>query len=235
MSTNNSEHSSQSTALLLAEHQRIAALYQHNAEMGDKYVTTYLTAMSLIIALLVGLSKLGASTAENISIELALMVALSVVGFSIFRRIIARRIHMIEYLRAINRINHYFVVQDPSIQSYLYWGVYDSHPIVHAKGTFLGGLRDIMGVLNSLSIGVCVYLLIHLTAPQAGLWWTVGAALGAALLTLGLLTLYGAWLMKREDKKLHDKILYGDPTPPDPSWLQQIVSKLFGRRSRARK
>lgn len=109
------EISKHSAALLLAEHERIAALYKHNAEMGDKYVTSYLTIMSLTIALLVGISNFKTLNQENITIEIALMVILFVVGVGIFRRLVQRRIRMIEYLRAINRINHYFASKDNEI------------------------------------------------------------------------------------------------------------------------
>ena len=150
------DQSKHSSALLLAEHGRISALYQHNAQMGDKYVTTYLTTMSLTIALLVGISKFGVNNQTNISIDLALLAALLIVGVIIFRRLVERRIRMIEYLRAINRIHHYFALLDKTLAEHLYWSPNDDHPPIHLKGSFLGGLRDIVIILNSLSMGIGV-------------------------------------------------------------------------------
>ncbi len=198
----------QSAALLIAEHERISALYQHSSEMGDKYVTTYLTAMSLIIALLVGIGKFGNSADENISIELAIMVFFTLVGISIFRRIVERRSRMIEYLRAINRINHYFTSADPAIKTYLYWDTYDDRPPADVRGTFLGGLRDIMGLLISSSIGVCSYLFIHLTVQNISFFASLGISAITVVMTLLILKYYAKDRMKKAEIEMKKKSIY---------------------------
>ncbi len=195
-----SSESKHSAELLLAEHSRISGLYEANAQMGDKYVTMYLTIMSLAIALLLGISKFSTLSTENISIDLALMIVVFIIGFTIFRRLIDRRIRMIEYLRAINRINHYFAARDKEVEKHLFWNANDDEPPIHAKGTFLGGLRNIVIVLNSLTVGILAYLAVQLFAPLANLFIFVSISIACTLITFFGLKQYGGILIDRRGK-----------------------------------
>jgi len=95
----------QSSAMLLAEHSRLASLYQHNADMGDKYVSIYLTIVSAAAAFLAGLQRLAVPSSAVVSIQEALLLVVPFVGITTFARLLERRVHAIEYLRAINRIH----------------------------------------------------------------------------------------------------------------------------------
>ena len=209
MSTRKATRNSEYTInLLLAEHKRISGLYEANSQMGDKYVTTYLTTMSLIIALLVGISKFSTPSKEALSIELALVVVLVAIGFSIFRRLVARRIRMIEYLRAVNRINRYFAEMDDEVEKHLYWRANDTEPSMYVEGTFLGGLRDIVALLNSFSIGISTYLMIYLIDPFVSLEKVIAISFSLTAFTLISLELYGRLLLNQAAKRLENNSLY---------------------------
>jgi hypothetical protein len=48
-------------ALMMAEHERLAALYLHNAQMGEQRTSLYLTVISADLAALLALVQLGAA------------------------------------------------------------------------------------------------------------------------------------------------------------------------------
>lgn len=145
------------SAILLREHERISSLYQYNVGMGDKYLTTYLSIISLFVALIVAVGQFGFQPENLITFEIVILFVILIVGIISFIRLTERRTRSIEYLRAINRIHCYFVKRDPKIRQYLSWPAFDDCPPMRLKGTSLGGLRDIVASLNSL---VSAFLLI---------------------------------------------------------------------------
>jgi hypothetical protein len=177
-----------STALLLAEHARLAALFQHNQAVGEQLVTMYLTIVSIAVALLVGLGQLGASPSALFPMELAVLLIVILVGAIAFQRLVERKIRGIEYLRAINRIHRHFVDRDPLVGQYLYWPPHDDLPPLKATGTTLGGLRDLVAGLNSI-------FLAFVAAIVAGTWVS-GRQLGVAI-AVGLSTGAIVWLAQR--------------------------------------
>jgi len=170
----------QSSAMLLAEHSRLASLYQHNADMGDKYVSIYLTIVSAAAAFLAGLQRLAAPSAAIVSVELALFLVVLFVGVTTFARLLERRIHAIEYLRAINRIHRYYVDRDPEIQQYFYWPAQDDHPSMQIRGALFEGLWDTVAFLNSLVVALAVGALARYYLPRlpAVLLVLIGAIFG---------------------------------------------------------
>ncbi len=153
------------SAILLVEHERLASLYEHNVTMGDHFVATYLTAVSLAVALLIGIKEFVPQSESLILFELTMLIIVVVVGMTTHRRLIERRVRSIEYLRAINRIHRYFVDKDPSLQQYLYWPACDDCPPVHAGGTTLGGLKDIVAGLNGLFTGLAFVAVVRTLCP----------------------------------------------------------------------
>ena len=212
MKSDNKDLLDSSVTLLVAEHNRLSGLYQLNAELGDKYVAAYLTTMSLTIAFLVGVNKFGGNPLEAISLSIALAAVLFAVGLTVFHRLVDRRIHMIEYLRAINRIHHYFASRDNELNLHLYWDAYDDHPPLHTEGTFLGGLRNIIGILNSFSAGITIYLIIRITWPSIGLLISIVFGLIRGMANLVFLAIYDKWLMRKADLILKQYIGYPHPS-----------------------
>ncbi len=155
-----------SSAILLAEHERLASLYQLNAEMGDRFVTTYLTIVSVVVALIAALGELKISSDTLVPIEVTLLVIILAIGTITFTRLIERRTRGIEYLRAINRIHCYFVARDAKVREYLYWPPSDDRPPMQAKGTVLGGLRDIVAGVNSLVLGLAAGIMAKALWPS---------------------------------------------------------------------
>ncbi len=199
------------SAALLVEHERLASLYEHNVTMGDQLVAAYLAAVSLAVALLVGMRELVPQSESLVLIELTLLMIVVVVGAITFRRLIERRVRSIEYLRAINRIHRYFVDKDPKVQQYFYWPACDDCPPMHAKGTVLGGLRDIVAGLNSLFLGFGVGAITRTWFPT--LHYLV-------LVLIGIVVSVIVWLiqhrfseeaLKRADRDLGKFVLFPQP------------------------
>jgi hypothetical protein len=167
--------------ILLAEHDRIAALYQHNVDMGDRYVTTYFTILSVIGAITVGLGQVGAGMDMLLPVDSVLLVLIFIIGLFTFARLVERRIRAVEYLRAINRIHHYFYELDPNLKNYFYWRPFDNFPDVELKGTTLGGLRDIITVCNSLVMSFLVALGAKFYEPGLAIGLTAAIGMVAAV------------------------------------------------------
>lgn len=166
----------ESAEALLAEHDRLSALYLHNAEMGEKRTSLYLTVISGGIAILVGLGQFGADTAVLRWPAFGLLAVLLLIGLLTFQRLIERRIRGTEYLRAINRIHRYFVDRDPDLGPYFYWPACDDLPAFASRGATMEGLRDLIALLNSLFIGVLLgqVLAVLLAGRLVGIAAAVG-------------------------------------------------------------
>lgn len=216
MSTKTTKEILQSTldpisAVLLVEHDRLASLYEHNVAMGDQLFAAYLTVVSLAVALLVGVKELVPQYDSLLLFELAILIIISVVGMITFRRLIDRRIRSIEYLRAINRIHHYFVEIEPKSQQYFYWPACDDCPPMRAKGTVLEGLRDIVAVLNSVFLGFVISMMARTWFPELH---------SLALVLIGIVVGGLIWLMehkfsetalKHAEQEINEHILFPQP------------------------
>jgi hypothetical protein len=151
------------SSFLLAEHERIASLYQHNAEMGERRISIHLLFVAGGGTLLLSLPEIlrQPSAAGRIFpiIESLLLPGLIIVllmaieGVLTFQRIIERRIRATEYLRAINKINRFFADRDPNLLRYLPWPPYDDLPPFGERSLGVADLRDVVAVLNSFYAG----------------------------------------------------------------------------------
>ena len=176
--------------------------------MGDRYVTTYLTIISLATALLVGFGQLGTSFDALVSVEAPLFVVVLLVGTITFARLVERRARGIEYLRAINRVHCYFTNRDSNLRKYLYWPANDDCPPMQIKGTALGGLRDMVAGLNSLVFGLAA-------GTVAKIIWPMLSSLVLAL--IGAVIAVVAWLihhrisktnLNRAEQNLNQHVLF---------------------------
>jgi len=180
------------SAVLLVEHERLASLYEHNARVGEQFVSVYLGVVSVAVALLVSLQELMPQS-DTLMIELSILLIISAVGGITFQRLIERRIRSIEYLRAINRVHRYFIDKDPKIQPYFYWPACDDCPPMWIKGTAVGGLRDTVASLNSLFIGFSAAIVIRT------LWPTL---LPLGLVAIAIIVGLTVWLVQYKYSKL---------------------------------
>jgi hypothetical protein len=176
-----------SVEILLAEHQRLSALYLHNVDMGEKRTTAYLTLVSIGTAILVGLAQVRSERELGsdffLQMSFGLVISVLIFGLITFRRLLERRIRAIEYLRAINRIHRFFVLKDPSIRDYFYWSSYDDVPPFFSRSTVFAGLRDMVACFNSLFLGVALGEIMRMTL---GVSYTLAISSGILVIFVAL-------------------------------------------------
>jgi hypothetical protein len=176
-----------STEAMLAEHQRLADLFLHNAEMGERRTSLYLTVISAGAAVFLGVAQFGAQMSSLLWPAVGFLAGMLVIGLVTFQRLVERRIRAAEYLRAINRIHRYFVQNDPDLEPYFYWPPCDDVPSFAGTGHALTGLRDVIAVLNAIFVGILV------AVTGLALW---PALHRAVTIPLGLAAGVVAWLLQ---------------------------------------
>jgi hypothetical protein len=174
--------------------------------MGDRYVTAYLSILSLMLALVIGLANFGGQADALIPAEVLVFSVIICVGAVTFKRMMERRKRSIEYLRAINRIHKYFCSEDEDCQQYLYWPADDSLPPMAVKGTSLGGLRDIVAILNSLSIGVTVGVVLKALLPVTEVFWVVALGIAVSLVSWYVHAFISRRTIARAEEELAQKV-----------------------------
>jgi len=204
------------SAVLLVEHERLAALYEHNARVGEQFVSVYLGVVSAAVALLVGLKEL-LPQSDTLMVELSLLLIVIAVGGITFQRLVERRIRSIEYLRAINRIHRYFADKDPQVQQYFYWPACDNCPPMWVKGTSVGGLRDTVASLNSLYIGFSAAVLTRTLWPALPSLGLVVIAIVVGLVVWVVQYKYSKIALNRADERLKKYILFPQPATHAPT------------------
>jgi hypothetical protein len=175
-----------STEAMLAEHERLAGLYLHNAEMGERRTSLYLTVISAGAAVFLGIAQFGAEIDSLLWPGIGFLAGMLVIGLVTFQRLVERRIRAAEYLRAINRIHRYFVQNDPALEPYFYWPPCDDVPSFAGTRQALTGLRDVIAVLNAIFVGIL------LVVVGLVLWPTLHRAI---VIPLGLVLGAAAWLL----------------------------------------
>lgn len=151
------------SSFLLAEHERVASLYEHNAAMGERRISIHLLFVAgggtLLLSLPEILQQPSASgrifpIVESLLLPgLVIVLLMAIEGVLTFQRIIERRIRATEYLRAINKINRFFADRDPNLLSYLPWPPHDDQPPFGERTLGVADLRDVVAVLNSFFAG----------------------------------------------------------------------------------
>ena len=155
-----------STEILLAEHERLSALFLYNSDLGEKRTAAYLTVVSLAGAGILGLSQLNTDQSTVLEINMAILAGIFLLGFITFLRLVERRIRNTEYLRAINRIHAYFANNDATLVNYFSWPVHDDYPKFSGSISDFTALRDIIAIMNAVSFGVMFALFMHLLTPE---------------------------------------------------------------------
>jgi hypothetical protein len=208
-----------SVEILLAEHQRLSALYLHNADMGEKRTTAYLTLLSIGTALLVGLAQerfqKEFKTDLLLQMSLGFVIGVFIFGVITFRRLLERRIRAIEYLRAINRIHKFFVLKDPTIRDYFYWSACDDVPTFIARGAVLTGLRDVVAFFNSIFLGVAVGEIVQMASRYSYPSAAIISGILVGLVVLPLHFLYERRVLSVIEKKATEFVKF--PKDKDPT------------------
>ena len=199
-----------STAFLLAEHERIVKLFLETRESAERRVTLYLTLVTGILTAGVAITQF-AGLETTLETALAAAAGLAVLGAVTFQRLLERSMQGTEYLRAINRIHHYFVERDPAIASYLFWPPYDNLPRYDRHG--VGGVetREVVAFLNSGFSGVAVGLAFFL-ALGTGFVTVILTAVAVGVGVFGLHVVYERSKFEREERTKTIHVKY--PMPP---------------------
>jgi Flp pilus assembly protein TadB len=178
-----------STEAMLAEHERVSALYLYNSEIGEKRVSLYLTLISVGTAVFLGLAQFGIDRLLVLWSAAAYLAMVALVGTLTFQRLIERRVRSTQYLRAINRIHCYFVKRDPELMKYYAWPANDDVPSFIGRTGVLSGLRDVVALLNSVSAGAV------LAVAGVALWGSLHLLIDVAIAGVAAVVL---WFVQQE-------------------------------------
>ena len=116
------------TIFLLAEHARLAQLYLETRETAERRVTLFLTLTTTIVGAMIALFQFKLAPRDFLETAIAGAIGVLLLGASTFHRVIERSMQGTEYLRAINRIHHFFVERAPEIRPYLLLAAVRRHP-----------------------------------------------------------------------------------------------------------
>ena len=125
----------------------------------------YFTVVSAGSAVLLAMAQLGWGPMALLWPSTALLGGMLVLGLLTFQRLVERRVHATEYLRAINRIHCFFAGKDPELRRYYYWQPCDDFPSFITGQSQMAGLRDIIALLNSLFAGLLLAVLVYEVRP----------------------------------------------------------------------
>lgn len=148
----------QATTFLLAEHSRLCELYLSTRETAERRVTLFLTLATTIVGVSVALSQLGIATVQLLEVAFASALGIFFLGVITFHRLLERSMQGTEYLRAINRIHHFFIERAPEIEPYLFWAPYDNLPRYDARGVGGAETREVVLLIDCIFFGVTVAL-----------------------------------------------------------------------------
>jgi hypothetical protein len=195
------------TTFLLAEHARLAELYLVTRETAERRVTLFLTLTTTVVGALVALFQFKLAPRDFLETALAGAVGVLLLGASTFHRVIERSMQGTEYLRAINRIHHFFVKRAPEIEPYLYWPPYDDVPHYDFRGVGGAETREIVMLIDSLFFGAALGLSLLIGIPDQLI---ASLALGAAGVAVAvyLHQRYERFSMAREEKRKANQVRF---------------------------
>jgi hypothetical protein len=195
------------TTFVLAEHARLAELYLETRETAERRVTLFLTLTTTIVGALVALFQFKLAPRDFLETALAGVVGVLLLGASTFHRVIERSMQGTEYLRAINRIHHFFVERAPEIEPYLYWPPYDDVPHYDFHGVGGAETREIVMLIDSALFGAAVGLSVLIGAPDQLVAAILLGAVGAGVAVF-LHQWYERFSMRREERRKADQVRF---------------------------
>lgn len=180
--SNSDEKRDQATTFLLAEHARLCELYLSTRETAERRVTLFLTLTTTIVGVSVALTQLvGIQTLQLLELALASASGIFLLGIITFHRLLERSMQGTEYLRAINRIHHFFVEKAPEIEPYLFWSPHDNIPRYDARGVGGAETREVIMLIDCVFFAAAVGLGVVIINLSWLVWAIVAGAIAFAL------------------------------------------------------
>lgn len=180
MSTSSESHD-QATTFLLAEHARLCELYLSTRETAERRVTLFLTLTTTIVGVSVALTQLGIQTMQLLELALASAIGIFLLGVITFHRLLERSMQGTEYLRAINRIHHFFVERAPEIEPYLFWAPYDNVPRYDMRGVGGAETREVIMLIDCVFFAVAIGLIVVIVSLSWLVWGIVAGVIAFAV------------------------------------------------------
>lgn len=219
----------QATSFLLAEHGRLCELYLSTRETAERRVTLFLTLTTTIVGVSVALSQLGIPTLQLLEVAFASTLGIFFLGVLTFHRLLERSMQGTEYLRAINRIHHYFIEQAPEIEPYLFWAPYDNVPRYDSRGVGGAETREVILLIDCIFFGAAGLLLVLILdqAPDNILdyvLWAVIAGVIAFVVALVAQQQYERVALAREEKRKAAIVRYPFPGNLRSETIKQLTT-----------
>ena len=192
--------SDEATQFVLAEHARLCELYLSTRETAERRVTLFLTLTTTIVGVSVALTQLGVQTLQLLEMAFASALGIFLLGIITFHRLLERSMQGTEYLRAINRIHHFFVERAPEIEPYLFWAPYDNIPRYDSRGVGGAETREVILLIDCIFFGVAVGLLIVIFNQSWVVWSIIAGVIGFAVSFIAHQE-YERLALVREEKK----------------------------------
>mgnify|MGYP000855927713 CR=1 FL=1 len=159
LSDSNSEFTP-SDYFMLAEYEHLTEMLLYTKEVGHKRVQFWLSIVSAAGGLLALFYQIDKGSAAFFGTALIACLALFIVGWSIFLKLIHRTITTVEYLRGLGKIKHYFSENDGRIKKHLYFPARDDLPSFSYNPHMMGSsLRGLVVTINSFIIAAVVAIL----------------------------------------------------------------------------
>lgn len=195
------EPTDRAATFLLAEHTRLCELYLSTRETAERRVTLFLTLATTIVGVSVGLSQLGIGSVQLLEVAFASSFGIFLLGIITFHRLLERSMQGTEYLRAINRIHHFFVERAPEIEPYLFWSPHDNVPHYDARGVGGAETREVVLLIDCIFFGVSVGLAIVLVDTQLLVWGIIAGGVAFAFAFFAHQQYERLALMREEKRK----------------------------------
>jgi hypothetical protein len=167
---------------MLAEYKALVDSKGREIERGQSYINSFLTITSGAAAFLALMSQIASNSFYYVGVWI--MFVLLLLGIVSFFRVIERDIRIRKYWRRMSRIRNYFVTNEPSIERYMPYSIYDDKPTYLHKGLERIGLRSVVSLINSAVGATLVYLIMPI------LWQTEIRIVIAAITFVVLIILH---------------------------------------------
>ncbi len=208
---------------MLAEHARLCELYLSTRETAERRVTLFLTLTTTIIGATVALSQFGLATFQLLEVTFASSAGIFLLGIITFHRLLERSMQGTEYLRAINRIHHYFVERAPEIEPYLFWAPYDDIPRYDTRGVGGAETREVILLIDCVFFGVVTSLTIILLDPTLVVWAILAGIVGFVL-AFAAHQQYERLALAREEKRKSAIVRYPFPKNQRAEQVKQLTT-----------
>lgn len=211
------------TTFLLAEHTRLCGLYVSTRETAERRVTLFLTLTTTIVGVSVAFYQLNVPIPQLLETALLSAIGISLLGLTTYHRLLERSVQSTEYLRAINRIHHYFIERAPDTEPYLFWAPYDNIPPYNSHG--IGGIetREVILYIDCVAVGIAVALLLVVSNNALVLPAIIAAPIAFAIALLAHQQ-YERFLLVHQEKTKSTLVRFPLPRDRHPSTGQQINS-----------